>query len=127
MRAAKATTVGRAQRKHESIADAWREQTLRASPKVLVGCAIAGGTGVAALAALPARWACVPLALFVVGTFAIAGFLTQTELTARTPATAASFRRLRFIANVAAVVLALATLVGALGLVFGGSVGVMRV
>ena len=127
MRTANATNAGRAQRKQESIADAWREQTLRASPAALVVCGIAGGTGVAALAALPARWACVPLALFVAGVFAIAGFLTQAELTARTPVAAASFRRLRLIANVVAVVLALATLVSALGLMFGGSVGVMRV
>ena len=127
MRAANASNVGRAQRNHESIAAAWREQTLRASPTALVACAVLGGTGVAALAALPARWSCVPLALMVVGMFAIAGFLTQAELTARTPVAAASFRRLRSIASVAAVVLAFATLVSALGLVFGGSVGVMRV
>lgn len=127
MRVVITTNAGKAHKNHESIADAWREHTLRASPTALVACAIAGGTGIAALVALPVRWACVPFALSIAGIFAIVGFLRQAELSAQTPAAASSFRSLRSIANVAAVVLAFATLISMLGLIFGSSVGVMRV
>jgi hypothetical protein len=127
MRAANATNGNRAHVKSESIADAWREQSLCASRASLVACAIAGGVGLAAFFALPPRWACIPLALGIAGIFAIAGFLAQAELAAPTPVAAASFRRLRSIADVVAILLAAGVIVSALGLLFGGSVGVMRV
>jgi hypothetical protein len=107
--------------------DAWNELALRASTPALVACAIAGVVGLAALVALPMHWAFLPLSLPVIGDFGLVGFVTRAETAARTPAASETFRTLRTVANVAAVLGALATGVAALALVFGGSVGVMRV
>jgi hypothetical protein len=127
MRVVDAANTTNARLNRESLADSWHEQALCASPAANVACGIAGVISVAAFVSLPARWACIPLALGVAGIFAIVGMLSRAELGTRTPAEIASFRRLRSIADVVAIMLALAALVSLLGLVFGGSVGVMRV
>ena len=100
---------------------------LQTGAATLLTCAIVGAVGLAALVALPARWACFPLALLMIGDFGLVGFIIQAEMMARTPTAAAAYRRLRAFANVVAVVGAIATGVAVLALLFGGSVGVMRV
>ena len=113
-------------RRDESLGDVWNDLALRAVPLVQVVAGLAGAAGVAAFSAVEARWICGPLLLLLAGSFGVSSILIQAEVSAMTPALSA-LRGARFVVNGVSIAVAVATAISLLWLVFGGSVGSMRV
>ena len=90
-------------------------------------CIALGVIGVATLLAIPPRWACIPLALVVVGTFGLHAVAAQQLIEPLTPRANAALTALRAFADLVAILALIAAVLSALILVFGGSVGIMRV
>lgn len=114
------------QPRHEDLSEVWQDLALRANTFVQLACGAAGVAGVASLSIVPTRWLCVPLALILLGCFALASVLLRAELFALALRRIAAIRVAQIVVNAAAIIAAIAAALSALALVFGGSVGIMR-
>jgi cytochrome c biogenesis factor len=115
------------QPRNEDLSEVWHDLALRANMFVQLACGAAGVAGVVAFSMVPTRWVCVPLALILLGCFALASVLLRAELFTLEPTRIAMIRAAQLVVNVVAIIVAIAVALSALALLFGGSVGIMRV
>jgi hypothetical protein len=115
------------QPRNEDLSEVWHDLALRANAIVQLTCGAAGVAGVAAFNIVPTRWMCVPLASILLGCFALASVLLRAELFTLEPRRLAMIRAAQLVVNVVAIIVAIAAALSALALIFGGSVGIMRV